>query len=211
MSMAIEDYLQAIDKVLVDKEPKEVYAILVMVAAVLGFLSYTFLFESSEKAYNKSLRDVQVLERNIATDEKFLKFNPKERITLIENTTKTIQNDFIEYKNANAYINYEIEKISSLFYDEKSWGAYIDSIIVNAKKYKIHLEELSNEFSDDKNNFGHVLDITIKSTSDYRNLLRFINSLEQSFLVVDINNINITTIDRKVETQMQISVWGITY
>jgi len=60
------------------------------------------------------------------------------------------------------------------------------------------------------NSFGHVLDISISATASYKNTLLFINSLEESYLVVDIHDLKIQPEDT-LKSDLNISVWGITY
>ena len=55
-----------------------------------------------------------------------------------------------------------------------------------------------------------MLDINLNFTGNYINTLSFINSLEQSELVVDLHALNIQAQD-KLNTDLNISVWGINY
>jgi predicted RNase H-like nuclease (RuvC/YqgF family) len=212
MSFNFENQLDIIDKQLSAKQDKEVYLIYAMIVGIFGFISYYFLFEPSELAYQKSFKTVEAIKKNIADDQQYLRFNPEGRITQIEANIKNLEQDFEEYKKANEYIKYQIEQISELFYDEKSWGAYIDSISIHAKDNEIKLLHLSNKFSEDKSAFGHVLDIEVEALGKYRDLLKFTNLLEQSDLVVDIHTIDLKTDeDKKLMMKLKISVWGITY
>lgn len=70
--------------------------------------------------------------------------------------------------------------------------------------------DFTNEYAKTNTSFGHVLDIKLKSTGNYKDTLRFINSLEQSDLVVDIHDLSIS-VDKTLNTNLFISVWGITY
>ncbi len=114
------------------------------------------------------------------------------------------------HKDNNTYIKSKIETISSLIYDERSWGEYLHSISKNAQKYNVKIVNLTNRYSDNNNSFGHILDISVKSSSSYKNALRFINSLEQSDLVVDLHHLDIKA-QNKLNSELEISVWGITY
>ena len=72
------------------------------------------------------------------------------------------------------------------------------------------ISNFTNKYALEQSSFGHVLDITVTSTGSYINTLNFINSLEQSDLVVDIHDLNISA-DKKLISDLNISVWGITY
>jgi hypothetical protein len=101
-----------------------------------------------------------------------------------------------------------LEQISSLYYDEKVWGSYLDSVSHYARAYNVKLAKFGNRLQTDNSSFGHVLDITISSEGPYKNTLKFINALEQSQLVVDLHDFNITA-DEKLKGDLNISVWGI--
>lgn len=210
MKFNIEDYLYQIDQSMAEKEEKEVYMLYVLIAGSLIFLSYYFLWDSAKQDYDKALKESQALVHKIQSDKKYLAGHPETMIAQIENQTKALEKSFTEYQDSNAYIKYQIEQISSLYYDEQAWGEYVDSIAYNAKKYNIKLREYSNSFANNKDAFGHVLDINVKSSGSYKNMLKYINSLEQSFLVVDIHGMNLNATER-LDSDLTISVWGITY
>ena len=116
----------------------------------------------------------------------------------------------LAFKDNNQYIKTKIEEISSLIYDEQKWGKYLLSISKNAKLYDVQILDLSNKYTEKNTSFGHVLDINIKTTGDYKNTVNFINSLEQSDLVVDLHDLDIEA-NEGLDSKLDISVWGITY
>lgn len=219
MKFNIEDYLYNIDQALAEKKQQEVYAIYLLIIAAPIFLSYYFLWDSAENGFKQTQKERIALEKKIADDNQYLMAHPESMITQIENETKAIEASFIQYQDSNAYIKYQIEQISSLFYDEQAWGEYLDSIAENAKKYSIKLNVFSNKFAENKEAFGHVLDINVECEGKFHNMVKFVNSLEQSFLVVDIHDftVGVGAEDEKkrtrnrLQTNLTISVWGITY
>lgn len=208
--MSIEDLLGDLDKSFADKKQQEVYAIYVMVAAVLVAMSYLLLWDPAEQGYNKTLAQTKMIQKKIKADENFMRYNPEGKIFKLKAETAQYKKDFITVKDQAEYIKYKIEQISSLYYDEQAWGEFIDSIAENSKKYGLKLKYLANEFSNDKSTFGHVLDIEVRVKGSFHKTMKFINALEQSFLVVDIHDLNLSA-SRKVDTDLKISVWGITY
>jgi len=209
MNIGIENFLYNIDQNFAKKTQKDKYLLYMMVFAAIFALSYLLFWESSEKEFNQVRKKVTTLESQLKVDEIYLQANPESRITQIENETAQIRKSYTEYQDYNAYIKFQIEQISSLFYDEKIWGSYIHSIAKNAKKYDVKLLKFGNSFTSDTRAFGHVLDISIRSTGNYINTLKFINSLEQSFLVVDLHDFNMSA-THMLSTDLNISVWGIT-
>jgi hypothetical protein len=113
-------------------------------------------------------------------------------------------------REKNEYISYKISQISELFYNEEAWGKYIDSIAENAKKYHIKLTILNNKRALDREKFGHVLDIKVFGSGEYDNMLKFINAMEQSDLVIDLHGLKLSA-KQELELDVNSSVWGITY
>ena len=208
--MTLEDILGDIDKSFAEKKQQEVYMTYVMVGAALIALSYFIFWDSAEQGYNRTVAETKAVEKKVTDDNNYLKWNPESTITQLKAQTVQLQQNFVTLKDQSEYIKYKIEQISSLYYDEQAWGEFIDSISENAKKYGVQLKYLSNEFSNEKNTFGHVLDIEVKVKGKFHNTMKFINSLEQSFLVVDIHDVDLIA-SNKVDSELKISVWGITY
>jgi len=208
--MTLEDILGDIDKSFAEKKQTDIYATYFMVAAVLIALSYILFWDSAEIGYNKTVAETKAVQKKLTDDQNFLKWNPQSKIDGLKAQTIQLKQDFVTLKDQSEYIKFKIEQISSLYYDEQAWGEFIDSISENSKKYGVQLHYLANEFSADKNTFGHVLNIELKITGDFHRTMKFINSLEQSFLVVDIHDLNLIASD-KIDSALKISVWGITY
>ena len=208
--MSLEDFLGDIDKSFVEKKQQEIYMTYGMIAAALIAVSYLFLWDPAEQGYNRTLSQTEQVEKKITEDKNFMRYNPENKIFQLKADTAQYKKDFVTVKDQAEYIKYKIEQISSLYYDEQAWGEFIDSIAEVSKKYGLKLKYLSNEFSDDKNTFGHVLDIEVHAKGNFHKTMKFMNALEQSFLVVDIHDVNLTA-SNEVNSSLKISVWGITY
>jgi len=206
----IEDYLHAIDASLSAKTQKDIYMTYIMIFAGIFAFAYLLFWDSSVEDFEQTRSNVVNLEHKINSDKRFLQLNPESKITKLTQDITAINAEMIVHKDNNAYIKSKIETISSLIYDERTWGEYLDSISKNAQKYNVKIKNFTNKYTATSSSFGHILDITLSSTSNYRNTLRFINSLEQSDLVVDIHDVSIKA-QNKLNTDLNISVWGITY
>lgn len=206
----IEDYLHNIDKAFSQKTQKDTYMIYMMIVAGIFAFSYMLFWDSSFANFESTRANVVNLDRKINADNLYLKVNPESKIINLDKEIMKINADMIVHKDNNAYIKSKIETISSLIYDERTWGEYLDSISKNAQKYHVKIQNFSNTYAQTHNSFGHILDITISTTANYRNTFLFINSLERSELVVDIHDFTIKA-QNKLNTDLNISVWGITY
>lgn len=210
MKINIEDYLHKIDAAFKDKSQKDIYMTYVMVVAVIFAFAYFLFWDSSFKKFKQTRASVNTLQTKINADKLFLQQDPESKIIQLSKEIKKINNETITLKDTNAYIKTKIKTISFLIYNERAWGKYLDSIAKNAQKYDVKLITLTNRYVQSDSSFGHILDITIKSMANYKNTLKFINSIEQSELVVDIHDFDIKA-DKMLRSDLNISVWGIKY
>ncbi len=208
MTLNIENYLYSLDHTLSLKSERDKMMLFGMIFAGLFTFSYLLFWESSEADFKASHEKAVAMERDLNNDKQYLEANPPERITQIEEETKAIELEHQHYIQYNAYIKDRLEQISSLYYDEVIWGAYLDSISKYARVYNVKLTQFGNALTTDNSSFGHVLDISISADGPFKNTLKFINSLEQSTLVVDLHDMNMTA-DNKLKSELNISVWGI--
>jgi len=210
MKINIEDYLHQIDSAFKDKTQKDIYMTYIMIFGLIFAFAYLLFWDSSFEHFEQKQTQITSLENKIMSDDLYLKMNPESKIVQLEADIKRTNAEVLIHKDNNDYIKNKIETISSLIYDENAWGAYLYSISKNAKKYNVKILKFTNNFAKDSSSFGHILDISIKSVGSYKNTLKFINSLEQSDLVVDIHDLNIQAKD-KLNSDLNLSVWGITY
>lgn len=206
----IEDYLHALDLKLKDKTKKDIYMIYIMIFAGLFAFSYLLFWNTSIDMFKKKLQQIQTIQQKITADESFLRYNTPAVIATLDKRIEDTQKKLIEYKDYNEYIKSKLEAISFLLYDERVWGDYLDSVDNKARRYGVKIIELSNRYNDTGEAFGHVLDISIDTEGRYKRVLKFINALEQSDLVVDVHDLNISAKDT-LQSNINISVWGIKY
>jgi len=210
MKFNLEQYLYPIDQSFASKKQSEVYMIYGVIAVVLVAFSYLLFWESSEQDYQRIKAERIAVEQKLRADEQYLAMHPESEITMIEGQIEAIKKETLVTKEKNEYINYKISQISELFYNEKAWGAYIDSISENAKKYQIKLALFTNKRALDKEKFGHVLDINVHASGQYSQMIKFVNAMEQSELVIDLHGLDLKA-NEKLEIDVNSSVWGITY
>ena len=210
MKINIEDYLHKIDSFFNDKTQKDTYMTYVMVFAVIFAIAYLLFWDNSFNEFNKTRRAVKSLQSSINADDRYIRINPEGKIAKLDQDIDAINKKIIQMKDDNAYIKNKIENIASLIYDERTWGEYLHSISKYARNRNIKIMDLKNSYADNNSSFGHILDISIEALGSYKNTLNFINDLEQSELVVDIHGLAMKA-DKKIITDLNISVWGITY
>jgi len=210
LNINLENYLFQIDSFFKEKTKKDIFMLYILVFSAMFFIPYLYFWDSSKEMFQENRAKVENISSKINNDEIFLQNNPQSKITLLDKDINLAKIKLKESKENNKYIKQEIEAVSSLFYDEKVWGEYLHSVSLNAKKYNVKILDFTNYRTLNNSSFGHMLDINIKVTSSFNNTLKFINSLEQSNLVIDVHSIDIKAEDR-LNTDINLSVWGIIY
>ena len=210
MKINIEDYLQSIDASFKNKSQKDIYMTYIMIFGLIFAFSYLLFWDNAKGTFKERNNQINQITSKINADKAYLQVNPESKIANLSLEINKLNSNLEIYKENNAYIKGKIGTISSLIYDERTWGEYLHSISTNAKKYGIKIIDFTNEYANSDKAFGHILNINLKTTAKYKNTLKFINSLEQSDLVVDIHKLNIKA-NKTLDTNLSISVWGITY
>ena len=78
----------------------------------------------------------------------------------------------------------------------------------NVKIYSIESEQKSIQGNEPQ----EVLKVTMDIEGRFNNVLKYINDIEESVVVVDVNGLDINaTKDSKVGGKLKISVWGMEY
>jgi hypothetical protein len=204
----LEKILTDIDLQLKKRSKKDLYLIYIMIFSVIFTSSYLLFWESSKNEFKTKRLQVLALKEKIKLDKTYLNKNDKTKVTEIDTIIKESKNKTQLYIKNNNYLKKKIQEISSLIYNETAWGEYLLSISKKAKENNIKILNFENKYSKNNSSFGHVLDITIRSSGKFNNMLNFINSLEQSELVVDIHTLKIEAKEQLV-CELKISVWGI--
>ena len=56
-----------------------------------------------------------------------------------------------------------------------------------------------------------ILDINVSVDGNYKDIIGYINAIEESKLVVDVNGIDINSTNGKLKGNMGIYIWGMKY
>ncbi|BDY11992.1 type 4a pilus biogenesis protein PilO [Hydrogenimonas cancrithermarum] len=211
----LEDLLEKLDNYFEEKKESEFYLMVLAVVAVFGLISYSYLIPITEKQLKKDLKQQKKLEKKIRGEKSYLSSvtvngDQRYRIKKLQNEIAKLKIRYSDLKEINEYSDYQIQTLSELLFNEKNWAKFLDSIALKAKKNNIDISLISNKFVNNEDSFGHVLEIGVDCEGNYRNMIRFMNEIEESELVVDIYNIQLES-DENIKANFKVSVWGINY
>jgi len=207
--------LKQLDSYLESRKSSEKVLLYLTIFALIFFLSYRYLFPLGEKILKEAKTERDRLLQKIEIDRAYLKSiavhgDPQYSIKLaskrLENLTKKLQ----EIIQAEHYLDMKLKELSYLLYNKKKWAHFLDSLADKAQNHHVEIHYILNNFLDVTKNLGHVLEIEIKCSGEFQNILSYINSIEQSDLIVDIYDLQIKT-PHPLTTTLKVSVWGINY
>lgn len=212
----IADKLEEMDKTFSKKKESEKWLMILGVAGIITAIAYTYLLPYSEDMYNvtdaeKNRLNKSVAEQNIYLDGITVGGDRNFYIKKNDNDIKNKKANIISLDKKIEYINVSLDKLSPLLFNQKSWAVFLNSIAENAKINGVEIQSIKNTYTDTQGNFGHVLEIEIKSFGDFKNMVKFLNLLEQNTLVTDIYSSKLEGSDQGINTDINISVWGINH
>ena len=214
----LEDKLEELDIYFAPKKESEKWLLILGVAGIIGYLAYTFLLPYTEDLYNSSERNKKSLQKKIVDNNTYLNSitvggNRNFYITKFDNDIKGKKENIVKTKDKIKFIDTNLEKLSDMLFNQKSWSIFINSITDKAEVQNVDISYIDNHFSDNNGSFGHVLEIAVGCKGEYKSIVKFMNELEQNVLVTDIFKTEFTLDDNSSEiiADIHISVWGINH
>ena len=214
----VEDKLENLDIYFAPKKESEKWMLILGVAGIIAYLGYSLLLPYTEELYNKSEKSKKRIEKSIIDNRTYLN-----SITVSGDRdfyVKKYDNDILIKKknivNINdkiKFIDSNLEKLSDMLFNQKSWSRFLNTITQKAEIHNVDLEHITNKYADNNGSFGHVLEIGLGATGNYRNIVKFMNELEQNVLVTDIfeTRFALDNNSSDIKADINISVWGINH
>ncbi|WP_281530223.1 type 4a pilus biogenesis protein PilO [Campylobacter hominis] len=140
----------------------------------------------------------------------------QDRNYMINENKGILSTDTLKLKNvrdSNRYFDAKLREVTNLTYSQENWAAFLDSLTALAENNNIKLKSLESEKQEiTLQKIEPVLNITLNLEGDFNNLLRYINKVEESKMIVDINQIDFNnTHDDRIGGKMNIAIWGMKY
>jgi len=212
-----DNVLEQIDHAFKDKKPSEIMMIYIAVAAIFGFISYQFVYPFTDKELKKTQAQLKSVQTKLNAELSYLKsktvnndsrFYVKKLKADIENLNKNLE----KTKYENDYVDNKLRELSYLLFNDENWAKFLDNISYLAKKYSVQINYIKNRFNDiNIQKVEEILQVDIDAKGKFNNIMNFINSLEESKLVVDIHNLHLEGKKGYVNVNLKISVWGMKY
>jgi len=214
----IEDKLEALDIYFAPKKESEKWLLILGVAGIIAYLGYSLLLPYTEELYNTSERSKKRIQKNINSNNTYLRSITKngDRDFFIKKFDRDItmkKKKIINLNDRIKFIDGNLEKLSDMLFNQKSWSRFLNSITQKAEIHNVDLEYIDNKYADNNGSFGHVLEIGIGAVGSYKDVVKFMNELEQNVLVTDIfeTRFELDNNSSDLKSDIHISVWGINH
>jgi len=212
----LEDKLEELDAYFAPKKESEKWMIILGVAGIITYLAYDLLLPYTEQLYKKSEVTKKAVEKSIKDNTIYLNgitvngdrdYYVKKYTRDIATKKKRIE----RLKDKIVFIDKNLNKLSDMLFNQKNWSIFLNSITDKAKTQNVSLQYIRNQYVDHNGSFGHVLEVGIGCEGNYKNIVKFMNELEQNVLVTDIYGTQLTMDENssRIVADINISVWGI--
>ncbi len=208
--------IDKIDNYLSNKKSSEVSLLFFILFVFIGFIVYSYVYPSTDKSLKNVKRASLDMDKKVAAEEAYYRSVAinGDKDFFIKKMKGEISSakDMLEKTTfANDYVDNKLKELSYLLFNDKNWANFLDSIAFIAKKHKININTISNTFTEPNlQKIEQVLNVSIDFSGDFQNVMKFINTLEESQLVVDVNEMDIKSTDT-INTKINIAVWGMKY
>lgn len=228
------NFIDKLDNFYNSRKPNEVWLMVILVSALVGYLIYTLISPISSE-YRKNQESINSkLNSKIRADESYLRgitvngdrnYKIKQLDKKIKENTRSLN----EYRAKLRKLSIAMKKINGVLYTKDNWSKFLHNIASKAKDNNLKLFSITNivldqngtkkvkkintktigEKGKSNNNFARVLDIDIKCQGKYGEILAFMNDLEQTKLVANVSKVKLTATEGNPEADIKLSVWGI--
>ena len=213
-----QDILSKMDRYFESKKPSESNIIFLGSALVIGYLIYMLCFDPAQNFFDQKLNSHTAITTKLEQTKSYLDSvsSPDGEINFkINEENKNLSTLKLHYTNIlkfNSYFDSKLKELSFLLFDNQNWASYIDSIVLLAKKNNIKILELKGDIKEPNfQKVEQILNIDITCIGIFKDMLSYINGLEESKLVVDLHKMDINSTQRDLGAKLSISVWGMKY
>jgi Ni,Fe-hydrogenase I large subunit len=211
-----DKFFEKIDTALKDKKSSELSIIYAGIFIIIATIVYLYVFPVSEQMLKQTKNQLQAMKTKIAKEKSYIRsktvagdkfFYVKKVKAKIKQTKEKLSSMIF----ANGYIDTKLRELSYLLYNDVNWANFIDDITKNAKKYRVNINFIKNRFNElNYKKVEQALDVEVDANGNFNNLIKFINSIEESNLVVDVHELTMD-IKKTIHVNFKIAVWGIKY
>jgi len=213
---ASDKILEKIDLALKDKKSNELSIIYAGIFIVIATIVYLYVLPESTQMLKDTKRQLSQIKNKINKEMNYIRFKTVngDKFYYIKIAKEKIKNTKSKFESTiykNGYIDNKLKELSYLLYNDVNWANFIDDIAQNAKRYHVKINYIKNKFNTlNYKKVEQIIDIEVDANGNFNNIIKFINSIEESKLVADVHDLKMD-IDKNIHVNFKIAVWGIKY
>lgn len=213
-----------------EKQPNtNVFYMTIFLCVILfGYLIYDYTYDSSEQYVNEQTELLHKAKEELKRLDDFIeRERQNSQIQRLNQDIISTEKRKKEIDTENMYFDEKLSEASKLLYNQKNWSEFMAKVNEISKKYNIVLGDVRSNVNDlSSRKVEEVFNVTFTLVGKFQNVLSFVNSLEQSIDVVDVNSLKLSKIETNddnkdnttkqtrtndIKADVKISIWGIKY
>ncbi len=201
-----------IDAYFANKKPAESTLMYAGAALFVGFLIYQYVFTQTDINLKQTKSELVTVKKKVSDHQRYLSLNTASTLNQLKKKVKQKHVHFDNTIYKISYVDNTLTELSYLLFDDENWAGFVDNISYLAKKHKVEIKEIANKFYEPTfQKITHVVEIDVVSKANFSSMMKFLNEIEESQLVIDVSGIEITRPDDKLNASFKIAVWGMKY
>ena len=219
--MRNDNIFTKIDNYFDNKKPSEVSVMLLASLILSGVVIYYAITPYAQEYHDNAMSEnssvtTKLNEVNNKLDSLSLNNDRNNdrnfKINQEKNSIKQLQIKLADTQKMNQYFDDKLKELSYLIFSEQSWADFLDNLALLANKNNVKITKISNTFKEPSaKKIEQMLDINISVDGGFRDIVGYINAIEESKLVVDVSNIDINSTNGKLNGNLGVYVWGMKY
>ena len=215
--MRNDNIFTKIDNYFDNKKPSEVSVMLLASLILSGVVIYYAIMPYAQEYHDSSMSEnssvtTELNEVNNKLDSLSLNNDRNFKINQEKNNIRQLQIKLADTQKMNQYFDDKLKELSYLIFSEQSWADFLDNLALLANKNNVKITKISNTFKEPSaEKIEQMLDINISVDGGFKDIVGYINAIEESKLVVDVSNIDINSTNGKLNGNLGVYVWGMKY
>ena len=219
--MRNDNIFTKIDNYFDNKKPSEVSVMLLASLILSGVVIYYAITPYAQEYHDNAMSEnssvtTKLKEVNGKLDSLSLNNDRNSdrnfKINQEKNDIGQLQIKLANTQKMNQYFDDKLKELSYLIFSEQSWADFLDNLALLANKNNVKITKISNTFKEPSaEKIEQMLDINISVDGGFKDIVGYINAIEESKLVVDVSNIDINSTNGKLNGNLGVYVWGMKY
>jgi len=211
-----ENLFEKIDNSLSQKKESELALIFLMIFVFIGFIAYFYLFPITDKKLKQTKRNLISMNKKVQNEKNYLRSVTRhgdERfyIKKAANELKSAKVLLEKTTYINTYVDSKLKDLSNILFNNQNWAKFLDSITLLAAKNHVKIKIIENKINEPSlQKIEQILNLKVEFNGKFKNVMNFINQVEESRLVVDIDEMNLKGASG-IDGFINIGVWGMKY